>query len=40
VLSFALAIADRVLVIDRGHFIHEAARQDIDERAVARLLSI
>ncbi|MEO8184107.1 MAG: urea ABC transporter ATP-binding subunit UrtE [Deltaproteobacteria bacterium] len=40
VLSFALAIADRVLVIDRGHFIHEAAGKDIDEKAVARLLSI
>jgi len=40
VLSFALAIADRVLVIDRGHFIHESAGKDIDERAVARLLSI
>jgi len=40
VLSFALAIADRVLVIDRGHFIHESAGKDIDEKAVARLLSI
>jgi len=40
VLSFALAIADRVLVIDRGHFIHESAGKDIDEAAVARLLSI
>lgn len=40
VLSFALAIADRVLVIDRGHFIHESAGKDIDEKTVARLLSI
>src|SRR5262245_47730493 len=40
VLSFALAIADRVLVIDRGHFIHESAGKDIDESKVARLLSI
>jgi urea transport system ATP-binding protein len=40
VLSFALAIADRVLVIDRGHFVHESAGKDIDESTVARLLSI
>ena len=40
VLSFALAVADRVLVIDRGRFVHEAAGQDIDEKAVAKLLSI
>jgi urea transport system ATP-binding protein len=40
VLSFALAIADRVLVIDRGHFIHESAGKDIDEKTVAKLLSI
>jgi urea transport system ATP-binding protein len=40
VLSFALAVADRVLVIDRGHFVHEAAGKDIDEKKVAKLLSI
>ena len=40
VLSFALAIADRVLVIDRGHFVHESAGKDIDEKAVTQLLSI
>lgn len=40
VLSFALAIADRVLVIDRGHFVHESAGKDIDEKEVAQLLSI
>src|SRR3954462_7492217 len=40
VLSFALAIADRVLVIDRGHFVHESAGQDINEKKVAQLLSI
>jgi urea transport system ATP-binding protein len=40
VLSFALAVADRVLVMDRGHFIHESAGKDIDEKAVAKLLSI
>jgi urea transport system ATP-binding protein len=40
VLSFALSVADRVLVIDRGRFVHEAAGKDIDERKVAKLLSI
>jgi urea transport system ATP-binding protein len=40
VLSFALSVADRVLVIDRGRFVHEAAGKDIDESAVAKLLSI
>ena len=40
VLSFALSVADRVLVIDRGRFVHEAAGKDIDEKAVAKLLSI
>jgi urea transport system ATP-binding protein len=40
VLSFALSVADRVLVIDRGRFVHEAAGKDIDEKKVAKLLSI
>jgi urea transport system ATP-binding protein len=40
VLSFALSVADRVLVLDRGRFVHEAAGKDIDEKAVAKLLSI
>jgi urea transport system ATP-binding protein len=40
VLSFALAVADRVLVIDRGRFVHEATGKDIDEKKVAKLLSI
>jgi urea transport system ATP-binding protein len=40
VLSFALSVADRVLVIDRGRFVHEASGKDIDEKAVAKLLSI
>jgi hypothetical protein len=29
-----------VLVLDRGRFVHEAAGKDIDEKAVAKLLSI
>lgn len=40
VLSFALSVADRVLVMDRGRFVHEASGEDIDEKSVAKLLSI
>lgn len=40
VLSFALSVADRVLVLDRGRFVHESAGKDIDEKVVAKLLSI
>lgn len=40
VLSFALSVADRVLVMNRGRFVHEASGKDIDEKAVAKLLSI
>jgi urea transport system ATP-binding protein len=38
VLSFALSVADRVLVMDRGRFVHEAARDDVDEGAIEKLL--
>jgi len=40
VLSFALAIADRVLVINRGRLVHEDVRRDLDEAKLGRLLSI
>ncbi len=40
VLSFALDVADRVLVIENGHIVHESLRADIDERQVARFLSV
>jgi urea transport system ATP-binding protein len=40
VLSFALEIADRLLVLDRGRIIQESRRQDVDPGAIARLLSI
>jgi urea transport system ATP-binding protein len=40
VLSFALEIADRVLVLDRGRISLESARADVDEESVARMLSI
>jgi urea transport system ATP-binding protein len=40
VLSFALAVADRVLVLERGKLIHESPRQGLDESALSKLLSI
>lgn len=40
VLSFALDIADRVLVLEGGRLVQEAARADVDEAAVARFLSV
>ena len=40
VLSFALAIADRVLVLENGSLVHESARADIDEAKVAAFLSV
>ena len=40
VLSFALDIADRVLVLEGGRVVQEAARADVDEAAVARFLSV
>lgn len=40
VLSFALAIADRVLVIESGNLVHEDLRADVDEAKVAKYLSV
>ena len=40
VLSFALDIADRVLVIEGGNVVHQDARADVDEAAVARYLAV
>ncbi|WP_238123180.1 MULTISPECIES: urea ABC transporter ATP-binding subunit UrtE [unclassified Xanthobacter] len=40
VLSFALDIADRVLVIENGEIVHQDLRADIDEAKVARFLSV
>ena len=40
VLSFALDIADRVLVIQNGRFVHEDNRADIDEDKIARFLAV
>ncbi len=40
VLSFALDIADRVLVLENGQLVHESPRAGIDEAKVARFLSV
>ena len=40
VLSFALEIADRLLVIDRGNFIHEDRRENVDTAKIASYLSV
>ncbi len=40
VLSFALDIADRVLVLEGGDIVHEDARADLDQEKVARYLAV
>jgi urea transport system ATP-binding protein len=40
VLSFALSVADRILVIERGHIVQESLRSDIDSDTLGRLLSV
>jgi urea transport system ATP-binding protein len=40
VLSFALSVADRVMVINKGKIIHESSRADTDETVMKQLLSI
>ncbi|URD34786.1 urea ABC transporter ATP-binding subunit UrtE [Methylobacterium tardum] len=40
VLSFALDVADRVIVMENGAIVHEAPRDGIGEAAVARFLSV
>ncbi|OZI53369.1 urea ABC transporter ATP-binding subunit UrtE [Bordetella genomosp. 4] len=40
VLSFTLQIADRLIVIDRGRFVLENTRAQVDEKSISRYLSI
>jgi len=40
VLSFALAVADRMLVIDKGNIVHEASGDQIDRAHISRYLSV
>ena len=40
VLSFTMAIADRIIVIDGGNFIHEDLREDVDTAQISKYLSV
>lgn len=40
VLSFALEVADRVLVIDRGRIVHEHATEGLDQNEVRSFLTV
>ncbi|GAD01565.1 urea ABC transporter ATP-binding subunit UrtE [Agarivorans albus] len=40
VLSFALDVADRILVIEKGQIVHDVQRDDVDEQQVAAYLSV
>jgi urea transport system ATP-binding protein len=40
VLSFTMAVADRIIVIDKGEFIHEDLRADIDTDKIKQYLSV
>ncbi len=40
VLSFALDIADRIIVIEKGQIVHDDQRENVDETKVAAYLSV
>jgi urea transport system ATP-binding protein len=40
VLSFTMAIADRIIVIDKGTFIHEDLRDNVDTDKIKKYLSV
>jgi urea transport system ATP-binding protein len=40
ILSFTLAVADRIIVIDKGNFIHEDLRADVDTDKIKAYLSV
>lgn len=40
VLSFALDVADRILVIEKGRFVHEEARDKVDAAKLSQYLSV
>jgi len=40
VLSFALEVADRFLIIERGEFVHEDVRQNIDRERINAYLKV
>lgn len=40
VLSFATEVADRVLVIDKGNFVHESKKGQFDTHTISQYLSV
>ncbi|WBX88658.1 urea ABC transporter ATP-binding subunit UrtE [Achromobacter mucicolens] len=40
VLSFTMQIADRLIVIDKGRFVHEDPRGCVDEKTISKYLSV
>ncbi|MFT3931857.1 MAG: urea ABC transporter ATP-binding subunit UrtE [Spongiibacteraceae bacterium] len=40
VLSFTLEVADRLLVIERGTFVHEDLRENVDAKKITEYLSV
>jgi urea transport system ATP-binding protein len=40
VLSFTMAIADRIIVIDKGNFIHEDMRDQVNSDQIKKYLSV
>jgi urea transport system ATP-binding protein len=40
VLSFALEVADRFLIIERGEFVHEDVRQNVDRDRISAYLKV
>ena len=40
VLSFALEVADRLLVLEGGRVVHESTRQEVDAERIKRFLSV
>jgi len=40
VLSFTQAIADRIIVIDKGNFIHEDTKDNVDTETIKKYLSV
>ncbi|MBO1923057.1 urea ABC transporter ATP-binding subunit UrtE [Thiomicrorhabdus sp. 6S3-12] len=40
VLSFALDVADRIIVIEKGKIIHDQPKDEVDEEQIAKFLSV
>ena len=40
VLSFTMAVADRIIVIDKGKFIHEDLRENVNQDQIKQYLSV